>query len=362
MSSTCCEGSVRQSGNRIRVTAQLIKVADGFHVWSERYDRELTDIFAVQDEITQAIATALQMRLAPTAAPRPYTPNLRAYEAYLKSRDYWFKPSPDSLARVKESLEHAIELDPKFALAYSMLGIYYTMLSGLGNRPAREVIPMARAAELEALRVDPSLPEAHAILGVCDGIDYEWHEAARRWRLAMAREPISRDIRFWYGNHYLLPIGRVDEAVEAMTWGLELDPLNLLYRHHLALGLRHAGRLEDAESELRKVLELDENFAMALETLGAICAQQGRFEEALALTERAHAFMPWAKSDRRTARRTAASRRRQEPVRCVARGATAWRGILERRRGWPCFTPWAGTSISLRNQQRAPSKGGIRYW
>ncbi|MDO8678353.1 MAG: protein kinase [Acidobacteriota bacterium] len=268
------EGSVRQAGNRVRVTAQLIKVADGFHLWSERYDREMTDIFAIQDEITQAIATALRMKLSPEAsAPRPYTPNLRAYEAYLKSRDYWFKPTPESLAQVKRSLEHAIALDPKFALAYSMLGIYYTMLANLGIRASREVIPLARAAELEALRVDPSLPEAHAILGVCDGGDYEWNEAERRWRLAMAREPVSRDIRFWYGNHYLLPIGRVEEAVEAMTWGLELDPLNLLYRHHLAVGLRHAGRLEDAESELRKVLEIDENFPLALDTLGAICAQ-----------------------------------------------------------------------------------------
>src|SRR5688572_4943997 len=289
------EGSVRKAGNRVRVTSQLINVADGFHLWSERYDREMTDIFAMQDEITQAIATALQMKLSPKAAAvRPYTPNLRAYEAYLKSRDYWFKPSPDSLARVKESVEHAIALDPKFALAYSMLGIYYTMLANIGNRPAREVIPMARAAELEALRVDPSLPEAHAILGVCDGIDCEWDEAERRWRLAMAREPISRDIRFWYGNHYLLPIGRVEEAVEAMTWGLELDPLNLLYRHHLALGLRHAGRLAEAESELQKVLEIDENFTLALDTLGAVCAQQGRFDEALTLTERAYAFTPWA--------------------------------------------------------------------
>ena len=289
------EGSVRQAGNRVRVTTQLIKVADGFHLWSERYDREMTDIFAIQDEITQAIATALRMKLSPeSAANRPYTPNLRAYEAYLKSRDYWFKPSQDSLTRVKESVEHAIRLDPKFALAYSMLGIYYTMLANLGVRPAREVIPLARAAELDALRVDPSLPEAHALLGVCDGIDYEWRAAESRWHLAMAREPVSRDVRFWYGNHYLLPIGRSAEAVEAMTWGLELDPLNLLYRHHLAVGLRHAGRLEHAEVELRKVLEVDENFPPALDTLGAICAQQGRFDEALVLTERAYSFAPWA--------------------------------------------------------------------
>jgi serine/threonine-protein kinase len=289
------EGSVRKAGNRIRVTAQLIKVADGFHLWSERYDRELTDIFAIQDEITQAIATALRMKLSPeAAAPRPYTPNLRAYEAYLKSRDFWFKPSPESLARVKESLEHAIALDPKFALAFSMLGIYYTMLTNLGIRRSREVIPLARAAELEALRVDPSLPEAHAILGVCHDTNYEWGEAESRWRLAMIREPVSRDVRFWYGNHHLLPVGHLAEAVEAMTWGLELDPLNLLYRHHLAVGLRHAGRTEDAETELRKVLEIDENFPLALDTLGAVCAQQGRFDEALALTERAYALTPWA--------------------------------------------------------------------
>ena len=289
------EGSVRRAGNRIRVTAQLIKVADGFHLWSERYDRELADVFAIQDEIASAISTALQMKLSLESTPlRRHEPNLRAYEAYLKSRDYWFKPTPESLARVKESLEHAIELDPKFALAYSMLGVYYTMLANLGIRASREVIPLARAAELEALRVDPSLPEAHAILGVCDGSDYEWNEAERRWRLAMAREPVSRDIRFWYGNHYLLPIGRPVEAVEAMTWGLELDPLNLMYRHHLAVGLRHAGRPEDAEAELRKVLEIDQNFPLALDTLGAVCAQQGRFEEALTLTERVYALTPWA--------------------------------------------------------------------
>jgi serine/threonine-protein kinase len=286
------EGSVRKAGNRIRVTAQLIKVANGFHLWSERYDREMTDIFAIQDEITQAIAAALRVRLSP--AVRRYEPNLHAYEAYLKSRDYWFKPTPESLTLVKQSLEHAIELDPKFALAYSMLGIYYTMHANLGIRPSREVIPLARAAELDALRVDPALPEAHALLAVCDGIDYQWSEAERRWRVALAHEPASRDVRFWYGNHYLLPIGRPAEAVDAMTWGLELDPLNLLYRHHLAVGLRHAGQLENAESELRKVLAIDDNFPLALETLGAVCAQTGRFDEALALTEKVYALTPWS--------------------------------------------------------------------
>jgi len=292
------EGSVRKAGNRIRVTAQLIKVADGFHLWSERYDREMTDIFAIQDEITQAIAAALRIRLSPDAAMlRHRAPNLRAYEAYFKARHDCFKATPESLAMVKESLDRAVALDPAFALAYSLLGLHYSLLAALGIRPAREVIPLARAAEHEALRVEPALPEAHALLGVWAGTyDYDWNEAERQWRVAMAGEVVAPDILFWYGNHFLLPIGRSREAVEVMARSLQGDPLNLLYRHHFAVGLRHAGRLEDAEAELRKVLEIDERFPLAVGTLGAVCAQQGRFEEALTLTDKAYALTPWANS------------------------------------------------------------------
>jgi adenylate cyclase len=155
------EGSVRKAGNRIRVTAQLINASNGFHVWSERYDRELTDIFAVQDEITHAIAEVLRVKLSPqTAAPRRYEPNLRAYDAYLKARDLWFRrTTPEWLVRFRELLERAIELDPKFALASSFLGMYYTMQANLGFKVASEVIPLAVAAEKEALSVDPSLPD-----------------------------------------------------------------------------------------------------------------------------------------------------------------------------------------------------------
>jgi len=291
------EGSVRKAGNRIRVTAQLIKVADGFHLWSERYDREMTDVFAIQDEITQAIAGALRIKLSADAAMPPrHVPNLRAYEAYLKARDLWFNGArPELLPRFKELLERAIEIDPKFALAYSFLGMYYTMQANLSLRPAREVIPLALAAEQAALRVDPSLSEAHALLAVClGGYEYDWIGAERHWRLAMAREPVSRDVRFWYGNHHLLVIGRTAEAVEAMEWGLQGDPLNLLYRQLLARGLRLAGRADDAEAELRAVLEIDENYPHALATLGSICAQQGRIEEALTLTRKANAVTPWS--------------------------------------------------------------------
>jgi serine/threonine-protein kinase len=281
------EGSVRRAGNRVRVTAQLIKVADGFHLWSERYDREWTDIFAIQDEITHAIASALRIRLtADSPAPRRHRPNLRAYEAYLKARA-WYKAFPGSFVQTKDLLEHAITLDPQFALPYSLLGGCYTMLANLGFRPAHEVMPLASAAEEEALRVDSALPEAHALLGVCAGnFGHDWIGAEHEWRLAMAREPISRDVRFWYGNHYLLPIGRLAEAVETMASGLQEDPLNLTYRHHYARGLRHLGRLDEAEAELRGVLDIDANFPWALETLGAVRSRG--IGGGVALTERAH--------------------------------------------------------------------------
>jgi eukaryotic-like serine/threonine-protein kinase len=290
------EGSVRRAGNRVRVTAQLIKVADGFHLWSERYDREWTDIFAIQDEITHAIASTLRIRLsADSSTPRRHTPNLRAYEAYLKARDLWYTASPGSFEQTKAMLEHAITLDAQFALPYSLLGGCYTMLANAGFTPAHDVMPLARAAEEEALRVDPALPEAHALLAVCaGGFGHDWIGAEREWRLAMAQEPVSRDVRFWYGNHYLLPIGRLADAVETMARGLQEDPINLAFRHHYARGLRHLGRLDEAEAELRDVLDVDANFPWALETLGAVCAQLGNWEEALALTERAHTAAPWS--------------------------------------------------------------------
>ncbi len=290
------EGSVRRAGNRVRVTAQLIKVADGFHLWSERFDREWTDIFAIQDEITHAIASALRLRLSAGASTqRHHTPNIHAYEAYLRARDLWYKATPGTFAPTKAMLERAIALDSQFALPYSLLGACYTMLANMGFASAHEMMPLASEAQEKALRVDPALPEAHALLGVCaGGFGHDWIGAEREWRLAMVREPISHDVRLWYANHYLLPIGRLAEAVETMASALPDDPLNLMYRHHYARGLRHFGRLDNAATELRGVLDIDRNFPLALETLGAVCAQQGNLEEALALTERAYVVTPWS--------------------------------------------------------------------
>jgi TolB-like protein/Tfp pilus assembly protein PilF len=291
--SAVLEGTVRTAGTRVRVTAQLINASDGSHLWSERYDRDLTDVFAVQDEIASSIATALKVRLTPRSIAPRGTANVAAYQAYLKARYHWSRATPDSYAMFKEFIDYAIELDPAFALAHSLLGAYYTGLVGLGARPANEVMPLARVSGEKALRLDPNLAEARALQAVVIGqYDFNWKEAERQWQLALTQTPISPDICFWYGNHYLLQIGRADEAVEAMTRGLKADPLNPLYRYLLALALCHIGRYNDAEAELRCALEREQNFARAIGTLAAVHAYQGRFEEALPLAERAYSLMP----------------------------------------------------------------------
>jgi serine/threonine-protein kinase len=288
------EGSVRKAGTRVRITAQLITAADGAHLWSRQFDGEVADVFAIQEETANSIAAALKVALSPQAAPRKVNRNIGAYETYVKARHLFFTgASPESIQQAKTLLDDAIALDPDFARAYSLSGLYYTMRAGMGIQPAHEAMPLARALEMRALSLDDTLPEAHGLLGTIAGqYDYDWKEAKRQFELAM-RPPVLPDMLLWYGNHYLLPTGKATEAVEAMLVGLDADPLNSLYRHHLAWGLRHAGRLQEAEAELRTVLDQDQGLVLARLTLSSICAQQGEVDEALELAEQAYAATPW---------------------------------------------------------------------
>jgi eukaryotic-like serine/threonine-protein kinase len=161
------EGSVRRSGNRIRVTAQLITAADGTHLWSERYDREMADVFAVQDEISAAISGALQVKLSPAAAVKPrYTPKLSAYEALLKAKHFHWKVTAESMEQAKGFYEQAIALDPQYALAQALYADYLFGRTTIGLSSLREVAETSRTLALRALELDPSLPEAHSTLGL----------------------------------------------------------------------------------------------------------------------------------------------------------------------------------------------------
>lgn len=291
---TILEGSVRRAGSRVRVTAQLIDASDGSHLWSERYDRELADVFAVQDEIAQAIASALQVKLSGTpAVPQQYRPSLPAYEALLKARHYLGQFRPDLFPRAKECFEQAIALDPKFALAHCEYGSYFFQMAVIGALPANQALPLMRSLAQRALELDPSLPEGHMSLGGAAAfLEHDWTEAERRFRLAMARDPVPPFVRLNYAMSYLLATGRPAEAVQEIERALQEDPLNSTLLMYRAVNLVAAGRDEEASQAYREILELNPSVSPAHTALSTLSLLRGELDQALALMEKAYALAP----------------------------------------------------------------------
>jgi len=286
------EGSVRRAGGRVRVTAQLIDAADGAHRWSQRYDREMSDIFAVQDDIAAAIAGALKLQLAPTSERR--MPSLPAYEAYLRYRSYQWQFTPEAARRSRECLEQALTLDPEFALPYVGLADYHFALAAVGGSPSHEAMPRARELARRALEIDPGLPEAHAMLGIVAGhYDYDWSEAERRFRLAVDREPLSPHLRQWYGTFLLFATGRTDEARLQLSRVIDEDPLCQMWRLMRANVLPGVGLEHEALDDARKAVELDPGFWLGWADLGLLYARRHQHPEAMQCAERAMAGAPW---------------------------------------------------------------------
>ena len=292
--STILQGSVRRSGSSIRITAQLIGAEDGSLLWSERYSRELVDVFAIQDDIAAAIAAALELRLAGQASVRRYTPTLPAYDARLKARFHEQRLTPESMAKARTCFEQAIALDPDYALPLAEFGGFFFNLANFGMMPAHEAMPLARAFAQRALTIDPSLPDAHTVLGMVAGeYEYDWNEAHRQFQLAMAGRPLAPGVRRSYGLYFLFFVGRALEAATEIARALEDDPLNLRWRFDLSFCYVGAGRDEEAATELRRVLEIDDLYHLAYFELAVIEACRGRLAEALALIERAYELAPF---------------------------------------------------------------------
>jgi len=287
------EGSVRRAGSRIRVMAQLIQAADGAHLWSQRYDRELADVFEVQDEISTAIASALRIKLV--AAPARRMPKVPAYEAYLRYRSYQWQFTPDATRRSRECLEQALTLDPDFALPYVGLADSYLALATVGAIPAHEAMPRARELARRALDIDPDLPEAHAMLGIVAGhYDFDWTEAAARFSTAVGREQISTHLRQQHSFFRLLAVGRPGEARREDVRVLDEDPLCQTWRYTASATLRALGSNDAALDEARKAVEIDPDFWLGWYWLGLLHGVDGRHEDALRCAERAIAAAPWA--------------------------------------------------------------------
>ena len=287
------EGSVRRAGSRIRVTAQLILAHDGTHLWSQRYDRELADIFAVQDEIAAAIAGALKLKLAP--APERRMPSMPAYEAYLRYRYYQWRFTPEDSRRSRECLEQALTLDPGFALPYVGLADYHLALAAVCAEVSLDAMPKARDLAMRALTIDPDLPEAHAMLGIVASVlDYDWQELERRIQVATAREPLSAHMRQWKAYFYVFSIGRPEEARQLVAQIIEDDPLCQMWHFTLALVLAALGREDEAIVALRRALELDPQFWIGWMLQGLLHALHGRHDESFHCAERSVASAPWA--------------------------------------------------------------------
>jgi len=286
---TLLEGSVRESGTRLRIAAQLINAADGYHLWSKSYDRKKAEVFDIQDDIANAIAKSLRLRLYHGS-----TVSIPAYEAYLKARHYLWKLTPEGLAQSREYYEQAIDLDPDFALAHSGYADYLLARTILGMIPADEAMPAARASARRALDINPTLPDAHAVLAtVAMLFDFDRLEAERRFDLASGREAASSAAHVLHAYFYLLPRGRADDAVKELEKAMRDDPLNGTLHRALAISLHEAGRTAEASRELHEALELDEHSFQTMTLLAMDYWTRGLTDEAIAWAERAYSLTSW---------------------------------------------------------------------
>ncbi len=289
-------GSVRKAGDRLRITVQLIGTSDGCYLWSEIYDRELKDVFLVQEEISQAIVTKLKVQIAggPTKhLVRHSTKNFDAYNLYLKGRYHWNQRSERSLRKGIDYFEQAIALDPQYAPAYSGLADSYSLLGNYGVLPAKNVKSKALAAALKAVEIDPTLSEAHTALGhVRATYCWDWPSAREEYQAAIALNPGYATVHHWHAITYLAPLGKLDEALAEMEKAEELDPVSVSIKRDLAVIFYYSRKFEEAAEHCHGAIELDRNFHGAYWALGLAYEGLSLYPEAVAAFEKGLALAP----------------------------------------------------------------------
>ncbi len=280
---TILEGSVRSAANRIRVTAQLINVADESHLWSDRYDREMTDVFAIQDDISQAIANALKVKVAP---PRRRTANIDAFQSYLKGLYWYQRYTAESLARAKESFEQALKHDPAYAPAYGGLAVFYCGLGAVGVKRMIEMVPLAKSAAENALAIDQTLSEAHSVLGwVAGAVEYDWQSAEHHFQVAMAVNPVPPLVRVRYALYFLTPLRRFEEALAQYHHALETDPLSMMVHFGLAFALYCKHQYDDAIEHAATAIDLYPDYWLVHFAMGLALSQKGHLQQSIASLE-----------------------------------------------------------------------------
>ncbi len=289
---TVLEGSIRKSGNRLRITAQLINVEDGFHIWSEKYDRELDDIFAIQDEISLAIVDKLKVKLLgeeKSALVKRYTGDQEAHNLYLKGLYFWNRRHEGGMKRAMECFRQAIDKDPDYALAHVGVADTYNITGMFGYLPPKEAFPKAIAAAKRALEIDDTLGEAHASLGFARTFyDWDWSAAESEFIRAIELSPNYATAHEWYGL-CLSATGRNDEGINEAEKARDLDPLSLIINAVVGLLYCFARRYEESIANQKKTLELDPNFLIANGWIVMAYAENGMCDRAVQTMSRVEA-------------------------------------------------------------------------
>ena len=279
------EGSVLRAGDQVRITAQLIEGATDRHLWASNYERDLSNILALQSEVARAIAREIKIKLtareqARLASPRPV--NTEVYQLYLRGRYHWNQRTQEGFKKGLEFFEQALERDPTYPLAYAGLADTYSLLANYFLLPPQEAFPRAKAAATKALEIDDTLAEAHASLAFArHHYDWDWSGAEGEYKRALELNPGYATAHQWYAE-YLTTVGRHEEAIAEIRRAQELDPLSLVIDSNVGRLLYYAHRYDQAIDELQNTLMLDPNFPWAHVFLGMAFEQKGMYAEAMA--------------------------------------------------------------------------------
>lgn len=282
--SSVLEGSVRRSGDRLRVTAQLINVGDGYQLWSHTYERHEKDLFAVQEEIAQAIVNALRLRLGAPQKPlfvSRYTTNLAAYNLYLRARFQFNTFSKEGVLKSRDYLEQTLVAEPGYAPAHAMLATLHCLMGYYGLETAQQAWSKAKEHARRAIELDASLSQGHSALAFALGfLDWDWKGCERESLRAIELDPASADAHSSYATACLLPAGRLDEAKREFGKSLELDPLGIFANYVLAFTYLSAGEPDRAVEQYLRTIELKPDHPDVFWDLGMAYGYAGKYKEA----------------------------------------------------------------------------------
>jgi adenylate cyclase len=287
---TILEGSVRKAGDRLRITAQLVDVESEGHLWSQDYDRTLDDVFAIQSDVAEHVAQALQLTLKPAEVrqlAKAGTDDIEAYNAYLKGLYHYSTWSKEGFEKSVEYFQQAIARDPNFAKAHAAMAFSYEMLADAGYLPPGEGFPKVKQAAHRALELDATTAEGYTALAIAATYyDYDWVRANEGFHRALELNPNSAVTHEWYSIIYLSPMGRHDEAIAHGKRAKELDPLTAYIRSDLAWAYNQARRYDEAIAECEQIREINPELHLTYSCLGFAYWQKGMLEEAVATYER----------------------------------------------------------------------------